>query len=144
MSEKAVEYEDFAFDLLRQLGITVVRYVSREWQFGTGECSGGIEVKFDDRMRETGNLYIEVAEKARPDESRDYCPSGIYRNDNSWLYVIGDYSEVFVFAKRTLQHLDRSGRYERKAKATSLAFVLPIEKARLHAARVLVRGKDYE
>ncbi|MEJ7871742.1 MAG: hypothetical protein WKF67_05750 [Rubrobacteraceae bacterium] len=140
MSEKATEFEDFVFDLLRKHGLTVNRYVSRKWQYGVGECSGGIEVKFDDRMRETDNVYIEVAEKAQPNESRAYSPSGIYRNDNSWLYVIGDYYTVYVFAKKTLQHLHKSGRYEQKSKPTSLAFVLPKAKAELHAARVF-RGE---
>lgn len=142
MSEKATEFEDFVFDLLREHGLMVTRYVSRKWQYDMGECSGGVEVKFDDLVKKTGNLYVEVAEKATPDESRGYCPSGIYRNDNSWLYAIGDYAEVFVFAKKTLQHLDKSGRYERKQKPTSLAFVLPKEKARVYAARVF--GGSYE
>lgn len=136
MSEKATEFEDFFFDVLRQHGLTVCRYVSRRWQYNVGECSGGVEVKFDDLIRKYGNLYIEVAEKAFPDESRPYAPSGIYRNDNSWLYAIGDYEAVFVFAKSTLRLLDKSGRYERKIKPTSIGFVLPEKKARVYAAAV--------
>lgn len=136
MSEKATEFEDFVFDLLSKNGLNVTRYVSRKWQYEVGECSGGVEVKFDDLMRDTGNLYIEVAEKSVPNVSKSYYPSGIYRSDNSWLYVIGDYEEVFVFAKRTLWHLDRSNRYERKQTPTSLGFLLPKAKARVHAARV--------
>lgn len=146
-SQKAVEgteYEDFVFDLLREKGLTVLRYVSQKWQYDTGECSGGIEVKYDSLIAEYGNVYIEIAEKARPDAERDYAPSGIYRDDNSWLYVIGDYDQVFVFAKSMLKLLHKSGRYLNKIKPTSKGFVMPEKQALRFAAKVFIRGRDYE
>lgn len=138
MVEKAIEYEDYVFDLLRQNGLTATRYVSKKWQWKVGECSAGIEVKFDDRLEETGNIYIEIAEKAYPEEARHYCPSGIYRNDNSWLYIIGNYEEVYVFAKNTLQLLHSTHRYKDVETPTSRAFLLNREQSQLYAARVFL------
>lgn len=137
--EKGLEYEDFVFDLLRQHGLTVTRFVSRTWQL-KGECSAGIEVKFDDRLADTGNLYIEIGEKSRPDPTRDYWPSGIYRKDNTWLYVIGNYRTVFVFGKRHLQTLEQripADARRRKQIPTSRGFVLTVDEARRNAEKVI-------
>ena len=50
----------------------------------------------------TGNIYIETAEKAIPREG-PYVQSGIYRDDESWLYGIGDYSKFYIFGKKCLK-----------------------------------------
>lgn len=139
---RGVEYEDFVFDILREEGLTVTRYASQKWQYGVGECSGGIEVKFDDKIDEYERLYIEVSEKAYPNSQRSYAPSGIYRNDNSWLYVVGDYKNVYIFAKSILKLLYLTGRYLGKETPTSQGFVLPVEKAEKYAACVLRPGRS--
>jgi hypothetical protein len=136
-SDDATEFEDHVFDLLRQRGITATRYVSRKWQL-KGECSAGIEVKFDEVSSRTGRLWIEVYEKSHPDNPR-YVKSGIYRDDNSWLYAIGNYAVVFVFCKTILRELHKSGRYEEVENntGTSVGFFLSLSHAERWAAKVL-------
>jgi hypothetical protein len=140
--EKGLEYEDFAFDLLRQHGLTVTRFVSRKWQL-RGECSAGIEVKFDDRLADTGNVYIETGEKSRPDPTRDYWPSGIYRDDNTWLYAIGNYQVLYVFGKQHLRSIEQkipADSKRRKQIPTSKGFVLTAKEAERNAEKVIDLG----
>ena len=87
--EEGLEFQDVATTALYQRGIVVVAYSSRRWQNERGENMLGAEIKRDGKFRQTGNLYIETAEKSHPDNPA-YVPSGIMRSDNSWLYVIGD------------------------------------------------------
>jgi len=83
-------YQDFIVDVLfEHLGLAVVQYTSKAYQYAVGESRTGVEIKHDKRYADTGNLYIETAEKAMP-RPGPYVPSGIWRTDNAWLYVIGD------------------------------------------------------
>ena len=132
-------FQDFVVDVLfEHLGLAVVQYTSRPYQQAVGESRTGVEIKHDKRYRQTGNLYIETAEKAVP-RPGPYAPSGIFRDDNSWLYVIGDYDVLFVFAKRLLRALAASGRYRavELATGTSRGFLVPDAEARKYAAAVL-------
>lgn len=132
-------YQDFVVDLLfERRGLAVVQYTSAEYQMKSGESRTGVEIKHDEKYHASGNLWIEVAEKARP-RYGDYAPSGIYRADNSWLYVIGDYRTVFAFAKAHLCGLAMSGRYKviENRTATSRGFLLPDADARRYAAFVI-------
>jgi len=124
MLEKGKEFQDFITKaLIHELGIPLSTYSSKEYQTNTGENVQGIEIKFDDRYKETGNIYIEVMEKSNPENER-YVQSGIYRNDNTWLYLIGDYNEVFIFGKKTLQGMYRSGKYKEITTLTSIGFLV--------------------
>lgn len=137
-------YQDFVVDLLFQsLGLAVVQYTSRFYQMQVGESRTGVEIKHDEKYVKTGNLWIEVSEKARP-RAGDYAPSGVNRGDNTWLYVIGDYDTVFGFPKRFLKGLADSGRYrliENNTK-TSVGFLLPDKDARRFAAFILTPNCD--
>jgi len=126
------EYEDFVIDELYKIGLPIITYKSRAYQYTVGENKMGIEIKFDERLKETGNLYIEIEEKSHPD-NEDYVPSGIYRNDNSWLWAIGNREYIYIFGKKFLKLLHASKRYqevENKTK-TSKAFLLPTERSKL-------------
>lgn len=134
--EAGLEYQDFVVDALRKCtpAILVLPYNSRKYQQNIGESASGIEIKFDNKMKETGNVYIEVAEKSNA-AIADFTPSGIYRNDNSWLYLIGDYEQALLFGKKQLQliyidekNYDKRG-IKRKEKATSQGFTYPITNA---------------
>ena len=127
--------------MLYDHGLSIGSYGSKRYQFEKGENRAGVEIKFDQRWRETGNLYIETDEKAHPSRP-SYTRSGIYRNDNSWLYVIGDRSKVFIFAKSTLQRVDKamrggSERYQHVSTATSKGFLVPVEEGEKLAAKVI-------
>lgn len=100
--QKGLEYQDFVVGQLCKYGIFIGLYSSRKFQNKVGESASGIEIKFDDKMKETGNVYIEVAEKSN-ENNENFIESGIFRKDNTWLYLIGDYDEAFMFSKRQLQ-----------------------------------------
>jgi len=125
MLEKGLEYQDFITDLLlKEIGISLSTYSSRKYQHSIGENKQGIEIKFDDRYSDTGNIYIETKEKSNAKNLR-YVESGIYRNDNTWLYLIGNYSEVFIFSKKQLIILDKRNIYRSVETPTSIGFLIP-------------------
>lgn len=132
-------YQDFVVDALSSLiGLHVQVYTSKVYQFSVGESRQGVEIKNDEKYATTGNLWIETGEKARPREG-DYAKSGIYRGDNSWLYVIGNYDTIFVFPKTLLILLHRSGKYMQRENGTktSIGFCLPNVDAKRFAGIVL-------
>lgn len=136
---EALRYQDFVVDLCYQeLGLPIVLYCSKEYQIHSGESRTGVEIKQDSMMAKTGNLWIEVAEKARP-RIGDYAVSGVRRSDNSWLWIQGDYNTVYVFFKRFLASLASSGRYDIRENntKTSQGFLLPIADAEKYAGVVL-------
>lgn len=131
-----LEYQDFITCLLiEQLGISLSTFQSRKYQY-TGENKQGIEIKFDDKMRSTGNVYIEVAEKSNPNKPA-FVPSGIYRNDNSWLYIIGDYSTVFVFSKKHLVLMHKAEKFRVVEIPTSRGFLIPVDTAERYCLKRL-------
>lgn len=129
------DFENLVVDVLYRNGLPVVAYKGRRAQ-QLGENRAGFEIKLDERFAATRNLYIEVAEKSRPSRP-DFTPSGVYRDDNTWIYVIGNRAVLFLFGKRTLQRAHRSGRYEQVETETSRGFLLPERVAREIAERVI-------
>lgn len=133
--KKGLEYQDFIVHRLMREGLFIGIYASRKYQFEYGESASGIEIKFDGKLHETGNLYFETAEKANVN-NLEYVSSGIMRQDNTWAYLIGDYHEAFLFSKKQLCNLltlpqarqRNLGMREREI-ATSRGFTLPKEKA---------------
>lgn len=137
--ESARVFQDFVVDACWNiLKIAVCQYSSRVYQFQVGESLSGIEIKYDKKMAESGNVYIETSEKARP-RNGEFAKSGIYRSDNTWLYIIGDYDTLFVFSKQLLRGLHRSNRYREVeiSLGTSTGFLLPRTDAEKYAAVVL-------
>ena len=106
--EAGCEYQDFVSDILRiKLGLFVGPYSSRKYQYEKGESQAGIEIKHDMQIQKYKNIFIETAEKTDANNS-NWIPSGIYRSDNGWLYVIGDYHELFIFSKFQLRKIVES------------------------------------
>ena len=126
--EESKEFQDFVCEkLIKMLGVSVTNFGSKKYQFNVGENIQGLEIKYDKKFKETNNLYIEVAEKSHPN-NKNYVDSGIYRSDNSWLYVIGDYNIIYIFSKRNLQHIDSSINKRIKT-PTSIGFLVSKEEA---------------
>jgi hypothetical protein len=128
-------FQDFVVDVAWQAGLAIAQYASKTYQLAVGESRGGVEIKHDKRYRETGNLCIEVAEKARP-RPGPYVPSGIMRDDH-WLYAIGNYDTVFFFASNLLRALHKASRYRTYQTETSQGFLLPDGEAKKYAALIL-------
>lgn len=137
MIETGQAYQDFVVDACwTLLGLAVVQYSSKLYQQTVGESRTGVEIKNDRKFQSTGNLWIELAEKARP-RSGDYAQSGINRDDNTWLYCIGDYNTIFIFQKNLLKMLaPRYGQRENHT-STSVGFLLPVVDAEKYAAAIL-------
>ena len=132
-------FQDFVVDFCwTHLGLAVVQYNSKVYQQAVGESRTGVEIKFDMKFKNTRNLWIEVAEKARPRPGA-YAESGINRSDNTWLYCIGDYDKFYIFAKVFLVALAQSGRYRilENGTKTSEGYLLPEKDADKYAAAVL-------
>lgn len=130
--QQGLYFQDIVTAALYQRGIVVVSYSSRAFQNSHGENMLGAEIKRDGKFRESGNLYIEIAEKSHPDK-QIYIPSGIHRKDNSWLYVIGDEKTIFIFSTKYLQMLEK--RYHHVQTPTSMAFLVPLEDADKYCIR---------
>jgi hypothetical protein len=124
--------------MLSELGIAFTNFQSRKFQFGSGENKQGIEIKFDSNVTHTGNISIEIAEKTNKNNI-DYIPSGILRSDNSWLYIQGNYMMFWIFSKRILKLLHRSGRYKEHELATIKKFYLPIFDADKYCAKKFIK-----
>ena len=134
--DQGLEYQDFVSEVLYKIGLPLFSYNSKKYQTECGENKLGVEIKFDNRCFETGNLYIEIAEKSDPLNTA-FVISGIYRSDNTWLYVIGNRQKVFVFPKTILRLLHKSGKYKTKEISTSKGFLLPLKDAEKYAAKVI-------
>lgn len=127
-------FEVFIERQLEQRGIDLGLYYDREEQYNHGENALGIEIKRDIKSRETGNLYIEYAE--RLNAYGDWVASGIFKDDNTNYFLIGDIDGFWILEKRELEDLynliDRNGgklrngcRMVRAARGTSLGFIIP-------------------
>ena len=136
--EKGLEYQDYVAEQLYSIGLPLFNYSSRKFQIEYGENKLGVEIKYDMKFETTRNLWIEISEKSNPSNNQ-YCLSGIYRKDNSWLYIIGNYKEIYIFPKVFLQKLHRANKYriiENNTK-TSRGFLLPRNDAEKYAAKIL-------
>lgn len=137
--ESGLIFQDFVIDTCASLlSLHIQQYASRLYQYEVGETRQGCEIKHDELYAKTGNLWIEKSEKARP-RPGDYAKSGIYRADNSWLFIIGDYDTLFIFQTNILRGLAECGRYremENKTR-TSVGFLLPSEDACKYAGKIL-------
>ncbi len=142
------EFQDFIVErLIKDMGISVSIFQSKKYQFEKGESLQGVEIKYDARStgdctyyqcEQTGNVGIEIAEKSNADIKK-WTPSGIYRLDNSWLYIVGNYQQAWVFAKKHLILLHKSGKFRTiQTLPTIQSMLLPIKDADAYCAKKLV------
>jgi len=135
------EFEDFVGAVLYKVGIVTMPFTSQVYQRTRGENMLGAEIKNDEKFRETGRLYIETAEKSHPDKP-SYTPSGIAREDNTWLYIIGDRSTLWIFSKTMLRGLACGMTdYMNVETPTSRGWLLPLRDADRYAAKKIEPGE---
>lgn len=99
--EKGLAFQDFVCMKLAERHIILQNIGSKKFQFEVGENLQGFEIKLDTPCTRTGRLSIEVAEKS----SRDmlyWTDSGIMRQDNSIMYIQGNYEAFWMFWKKQL------------------------------------------
>jgi len=114
------EYQDYVAHRLLSEGLVLVNFSTKRGQMEHGENALGLEIKYDKKFALTGNLWIETEERSTP--VRPYVASGIFRDDNSWLYGLGNYEEFFIFSKRTLRQLAPTRRILENERRTVRAF----------------------
>lgn len=142
------EFQDFITEkLAKEFGIAITIFQSKKYQFQKGESLQGVEIKYDARSTgdctytqctATGNVGIEIAEKSNSDMPK-FTPSGIYRLDNSWIYVVGNYDCAWVFMKKHLVLMHKSGKYkEIVSRPTLKTMLLPIQDADAYCGKKLI------
>ena len=135
--QDGMEYQDFVCVRLARYHVILQNIASKKFQYEVGENLQGFEIKLDRRCLETGRLSIEVAEKTAVSNSI-WVPSGIKRNDNSWLYIQGNYDIIFIFGKKLLCAYQRKKEPEiYESLGTVRKFYLPLKVARHLAALVI-------
>lgn len=96
------EYEKFVVAIIKErYGKEIHVYQDKYSQINIGESIEGVEIKYDGRSADTGRLSIEVCEKKN--QTTSWVKSGIQREDNTILYVQGNYDFFFVFQKSKLR-----------------------------------------
>lgn len=99
---KGQKYQGFVAQLLLKLkNIVLTNLQSKYYQGTVGENMQGFEIKFDNKMADTGNVFIEIQQRYSSDE--EYWDSSLKRDDNAWMYCIGNYNVVFFFTKKILR-----------------------------------------
>lgn len=128
--------------LIKEVKISLDIFESPQDQIHKGESEQGFEIKLDRRISDTKNLSIEIAEKSRAD-NWNYIPSGIFREDNTWFYVQGNYDIVLIFSKKRLQQLSHD--YPVDTFPTIQRFLIPLETAKQEAIKIIPltdKGKE--
>jgi len=128
------EFQDFVCIEMAKDGIILQNINSKKFQFETGENLQGFEIKYDSRCtgdnntEATGRLSIEIMEKSKS-ENYNYVNSGIYRGDNAWIYIQGNYMMFWVFSIKHLRLMHQVGKYKEAEMPTIKKFYIPIEDA---------------
>lgn len=127
--EKGLAFQDFVCLKLAERHIVLQNIASKKYQIEVGENLQGFEIKLDNRCTETGRLSIEVEEKS----SRYvlwWTASDIMRDDNSIMYIQGNYDCFWVFMKNWLRRYYEEKKPEvEEFNGTVRRFFLPIETA---------------
>jgi hypothetical protein len=129
--QRGLEFQDHVSDLFAKIGFPLSCYSSIKRQKESGENFQGIEIKFDNRWRETGNLFIEYRERSGPES--EWHDSGVLGKESMWGFVIGDYEGCFFFSLRLLQLMLKSKKYETRVTETAEGFLLPYADAEKYA-----------
>lgn len=108
------EYEDFIIEEMSKRHWILQIRRSKRYQYRKGETLQNIEIKYNKRMSETGNLFIETT------------PGGIY--GKSIIFVTGDYNKAFVLSTNELKRMHSSGNY-RAVSFPNQGMLLPVKEA---------------
>ena len=134
--QDGLEFQDFVCETLAKHGIVLQNLSSKKYQYNVGENLQGFEIKQDNHCSRTKRLSIEVAEKSQSNV-RGWTPSGICREDNSWLYIQGNNDILFVFAKNWLLRYWNEKKPEVVSnRPTIKSFYVPFDTAIKCAAKV--------
>jgi len=137
MLDKGLHYQDFVVEELYKVGLPIISYSSKQFQNLIGENKAGFEIKLDQNFRKTKNFYIEYAEKSN-ENNKEFVDSGILRNDNTWLYIIGDYDNIYIFSKKQLQLLLKHNKCKTVETKTSKGMLLNIDMSKKYCIKEII------
>jgi len=154
MLEQGRTFADYVTRWLYHRGLILLNFASQAFQYQVGENIVGAEIKRATKFRTLQTLYIETDEKSHPDRP-NFSRSGIYRCDNSWLFITGDERDLWILSTRWLREMEQarhknsqSYRFTRAQTPTSKGFRLPLALAekchllRLHDPTVPIPRED--
>jgi hypothetical protein len=107
------------FDLDAELGHQGQLFVAR---IADGLRDGTVEIKTDDRARETGRVYVEFACLRRPPGAREsaWLPSGIAATEADWwAFVLADLSVLVALPTATMLRIARQAWKVRAQRVTT-------------------------
>jgi len=119
------KYEKFIkliFNFFLEKEITI--FENKKDQINIGESEEGFEIKLDNNFKKTNNLYIEYQEKT-DSNNINFINSGILRKDNTKIWIIGDYKNVFVFNKNVLIEFHNNKQFRYVETKTSKGYLIP-------------------
>ena len=135
--EDGQEFQDFVMLALQKHGLYLQQFASKKYQYEMGESLQGWEIKLDNTAKTSGRLSIEVAEKSKRSVD-EWTPSGIYRPDNTWLYIQGNDEFIYIFMKHFLVQLQAAKKYEvTKHNGTIKRFFLPLSEADKYGYKII-------
>ena len=107
------------------IGNTIDFYDTKEEQYNIGESAQGVEVKYDIASFRTNNLYIEIEEATKI--GGKLVSSGIYRKDNTTVWVTGTYHYAYIIPKSLLvaYHKKKQPNEIVSQRGTSKGFLIP-------------------
>lgn len=133
--QRASQYESYIMDWFYNVkAINLSHYHLKEEQIHKGENRQGIEIKNDQSLKKTGNVFISTKRMYNYNGKVVEHLSGIYK-DQSWMYVIGDKCEHWVFSTKLLKQYFEKYNPELKSgfvsekKGTEWGFLLSREQA---------------
>ncbi len=121
--------------LKRELDWDIGLYTTAHDQHTKGESRGRVEIKFDRRLRDTGNLMIETRERRNSSGSSEWRDSGPYDAADPWFIAQGDEYTIWLFASSLLRLLHKQPRYQIVKTTTAEGFLLPLADADKYAIR---------
>lgn len=131
--EKGLAFQDFVCVQLAKRHIVLQNIGSKKYQLEVGENLQGFEIKLDSRCTDTNRLSIEVYEKTARDVLF-WTPSGILRDDNSIVYIQGNYDCFWVFMKNWLvRYFEHKSPIVEEFNGTIQRFFLPVSEADIGA-----------
>lgn len=117
-------FELYINNIFLNRGLDIGLYYDKDRQY-TGESRAGIEIKFDAKLQETENLFIEYNERLTRYGS--YVNSGILKYDDIKHYLIGNFDEIFLLSKTELKGFYYFKNYRKVSSRvrTSKGYLLP-------------------
>jgi hypothetical protein len=106
-----MEYQDKVCIELSKYNIILQNINSKIFQYEIGENLQGFEIKQDKTSLKTNRYSIEIAEKTNGNNI-NWINSGIFRNDNSFIYIQGNEKFFHMFSKSFLINIYKTNKYK--------------------------------